>query len=108
MPVLVAAVLTMSVAQLLDLATFDVMVRQLGSAAEANPLVAALYAAHGLPIVAIAKVALVSLVAAIVALLARAPVTAHAARLALVTILVLGIAAGVVGGVSNTAALGLL
>ena len=108
MRVLVAAVLTMSVARLLDLATFDVMVRQVGAEAEANPLVAALTSAHGLPIVAIAKVALVSLVAAIVAMLARAPASAHLARLALVTILVLGIAAGVVGGVTNTAAIGLL
>lgn len=107
MPLLVAAVLTMSVAQLLDLATFDVMVRRLGTAAEANPLVAALYAAHGLPIVAIAKVALMSLVAAVAAVLARARAPTHNARLALVILLAVGIAAGVVGGVTNTAAIGL-
>lgn len=107
MRVLVAAVLTMSVAQLLDLATFEVMMRRAGAGAEANPLVAALYAAHGLPIVAIAKVALVSLVAAVAAVLARAPASAHLARLALVVLLATGIAAGLVGGMTNTAAIGL-
>ena len=108
MPVLVAAVLTMSVAQLLDLATFDLMIRRVGLAAEANPLVATMYAAHGLPVVAIAKVALVALVAAIAAVLARAPAPALIARVALVAVLASAIAAGLVGGASNTAAIGLL
>jgi hypothetical protein len=108
MRILVAAVMTMSVAQLLDLATFEVMVRQVGPDAEANPLVAALYGAHGLPVVAIAKVALVSLVAAVVAVLARAPAPAHLARFSIVAILALAIAAGVVGSATNTAAIGLL
>ena len=108
MRILSAAILTLSVAQLLDLATFNLMVQQVGPSAEANPLVAALYAAHGMPIVAIAKVALVALVAAAAAVLARAPASAHLARLALVGILVVGIAAGIVGGLTNTAAIGLL
>lgn len=108
MRVLVAAVLTMSVAQLLDLATFYVMVRQVGSGAEANPIVAALYAARGVPIVAIAKVALVALVAAVVAVLAGVPAPRLVVRVALVIIVAAGIAAGLVGGITNTAAIGLL
>ena len=108
MRVLVAAVLTMSVAQLLDLATFDLMIRRIGPAAEVNPLVATLYASHGLPVVAIAKVALVALVAAIAAVLVRAPNSALVARVALVVVLGAAIAAGLLGGVTNTAAIGLL
>jgi hypothetical protein len=107
MRVLVAAVLTMSVAQLLDLATFDVMVRHVGAEAEANPLVAALYAAHGLPIVATAKVVLLALVTSIVAVLATP--RARARHWAVIGIVVgLGIAMGLVGGATNTAAIGLL
>jgi len=108
MRVLIAAVVTMSVAQLLDLATFDLMISRVGLGAEANPLVAILYAAHGLPVVAIAKVALVALVAAIAAVLGRAPAPALVVRFALVAILASAIAAGVIGGASNTAAIGLL
>ena len=108
MRVLVAAVVTMSVAQLLDLATFDLMIRRVGVLAEANPLVASLYLAHGLPVVAIAKVALVALVAAIAAVLGRVPAPALVVRFALVAILASAIAAGVVGGATNTAAIGLL
>ena len=43
MPVMVAGVLAMSAAQLLDLATFVNMVHRLGPAAELNPLVGAMY-----------------------------------------------------------------
>ena len=45
MPILVAAVLTMSAAQLLDLVTFMNMVNAVGPLAEANPLVATLFGA---------------------------------------------------------------
>lgn len=105
MRVVVVAVVTMSVAQLLDLATFDLMVRQLGVRAEANPLVGALFAAYGLRVVAIAKVALLALVTSVVAVLAAAP--PRRAQIALIGI-ILGVAivAGVVGGASNTAAIG--
>jgi hypothetical protein len=106
-PVLVAGVVTLAVAQLLDLATFDVMVRRVGPEAEANPLVASLYGAYGLPVVAIAKVALLALVTAIVAVLSRAPTPRLAAAL-IVGILAAGIAAGLIGGATNTAAAGLL
>jgi hypothetical protein len=107
MPVLVAAVLTMSVAQLLDLATFIEMMRRVGPAGEANPLVAILFVTYGLPIVAIAKVALVAFVSAVVGALAVRP----ASRLAIpvtVVVLAVAIAAGLVGGATNTAAIGLL
>lgn len=109
MRVVVAAVLTMSVAQLLDLATFDMMVRRVGAGAEANPLVAALFDAHGLAGVAIAKVALLALVTAIIALLAAAPTPLARARSGIiVVVLAAAIVAGVVGGATNTAAVGLL
>ena len=113
MRVLVAAVLTMSVAQLLDLATFALMISRLGPAAEANPLVATMYGGLGLPVVAIAKVALLALVSAIVAMLARVAVLAGASTQRMTTVLIvgilaIGIAAGLVGGATNTAAIGLL
>lgn len=107
MPILVAAVLTMSAAQLLDLATFDVMMRRVGHAAEANPLVASMFGSYGLPVVAIAKVALLALVTSIVAVLAR-PTARHVRVSMIVAILTVGIAAGLVGGATNAAAIGLL
>ena len=112
-PVLIAGVVTLAVAQLLDLATFDVMVRRLGLEAEANPLVATLYDGYGLPVVAIAKVALLALVTAIVAVLAHAAILASESTQRMMTalivgILAVGIAAGVVGGATNTAAIGLI
>ena len=107
MRVVVAAVVTMSVAQLLDLATFDLMVQQIGVRAEANPLVGALFGAYGLRLVAVAKVALLALVTAIVAVVAAAP--ARRAQAAIIGIvLTVAIVAGVVGSASNTAAVGLL
>ena len=113
MRVLVAAVLTMSVAQLLDLATFALLMNRVGPAAEANPLVSAMYGGLGLPVVAIAKVALLSLVSAIVAMLGRVALLAGASTQRMTTalivgILAIGIAAGLVGGATNTAAIGLL
>lgn len=107
MRILGPAVLVMSVAQLLDLATFALMMDLVGIRAEANPLVAVMYGAHGLPVVAIAKVALLALVTAIIALLARTPTPRLAVAL-IVGILAVGIGAGLVGGVTNTAAIGLI
>lgn len=104
---LVAAVLTLTGAQLLDLATFSEMIRQVGPQAEANPLVAAMFAMGGLPAVAIAKVGLTSIVVAIVAWLANRP-TSRLATLLVGVVIAAGIAAGIVGGATNTAAIGLL
>src|SRR5687768_13208224 len=104
MRVMVAAVITMLAAQLLDLATFVQMVNRVGPHAEANPLVATLYGAYGLPILAVAKVALVALLTAIVAALVAKP----AARLAVPVIVLIvsaAIVAGLLGGATNTAAI---
>lgn len=104
MPVLVAAVLTMSAAQLLDLVTFMTMVRTIGPMAEANPLVAILFGSYGLPMVAIAKVVLLALTTGIAAVLVRPP--QHSRLVA--TVVAVAIVVGLVGGVSNMIAIGAL
>ena len=103
MPVVVAAgVLTMSAAQLFDLATFMTMVHRLGPAAELNPLVSALFGLYGYPMVAIAKVVLLAVVTAITTIL-----IAQSARPRLAGgIVALGILIGLVGGLSNAIAIG--
>src|SRR5512133_2363951 len=102
MPLLVVGVVTMSVAQLFDLATFMSMVRQLGPAAEMNPLVGALYAAYGYPMIAIVKIVLLALVTAVATIL-----IARATRPRLAGgIVALGILIGLVGGLSNAIAIG--
>jgi hypothetical protein len=103
MPV-VAAVLTMSAAQLFDLATFLTMVHRLGPAAEANPLVAMLFGLYGFPLVAIAKVTMLAFVTAIGAVLIKGQGTGAVVA----AILIAGIAIGLVGGISNTVAIGAL
>ncbi|HET7182117.1 MAG TPA: hypothetical protein VFI15_07805 [Candidatus Limnocylindrales bacterium] len=103
----VAAVLTMTVAQLLDLATFGEMVHRVGAQAEGNPLVAAMFEMGGMPAVAIAKVALTAIVAAVVAWLANRPSSRLATAL-VVVVVGAGILAGLIGGATNTAAIGLL
>jgi hypothetical protein len=102
MPLLVAAVLTMSAAQMLDLVTFMAMMREVGPAAEANPLVSVLFGAYGFPMVAIAKVTLLALVTGIAAILANVPANPRLAG-AVVTVAIL---VGVIGGLSNAIALG--
>src|SRR5688500_20185812 len=100
MPVLVAGVLTMSAAQLLDLATFVNMIRQLGPAAELNPIVGGLYALYGYPMVAIVKVVLLALVTAVTTILfARTSRPRLAA-----SVVALGILVGIVGGLSHAIA----
>jgi hypothetical protein len=108
MPVLVAAVLTMSAAQLLDLATFWTMVHRLGSAAEANPLVGLLFGLYGYPLVAIAKVVLLALVTAIGAILLRGQGGTRGHARLVAAVLVAGTVIGLVGGISNTIAIGAL
>jgi len=104
MPVLVAAVLTMSAAQLFDLATFMTMVHRLGPGAEVNPLVGVLFGAYGYPLVAIAKVVLLAVVTAIGAILLKRAGTTKLA----VAVLAIGILIGLLGGISNTMAIGAL
>ena len=102
MPVLVAGVLTMSAAQLLDLATFVSMVRQLGPAAELNPIVGGLFAVYGYPMVAIVKIVLLALVTAVTTIL-----FARSSRPRLAgSVVALGILIGIVGGLSNAIAVG--
>jgi hypothetical protein len=104
MPVMVAGVLAMSAAQLLDLATFMGMVRQLGPAAELNPLVGALFALYGYPMVAIVKILLLAVVTAVATILfARS--SKPRPRLA-AGLVALGILIGLVGGLSNAIAVG--
>lgn len=102
MPVLVAAVLTMSAAQLFDLATFVTMVQRLGPSAESNPLVGLLFGMYGFPMVAIVKVVLVAFVSAYTAVLVGRPVRPRLAT----AVLIVAILVGLAGGLSNSIALG--
>jgi hypothetical protein len=104
MPLLPVAILTMTAAQLLDLGTFVTMIARVGPAAEANPLVAGLLAAYGIPMTAVAKVALIALVVAIAAVLsARAT---RADRLIAGVVVGVAILAGVIGGATNALTMG--
>jgi hypothetical protein len=103
-PVLTLAVLTMSLAQVLDLGTFVAMVRRVGLDGEVNPIVAALIGGYGLPMAGIAKVALMALVVAIALILARRPGLVD--RVASVTVLAAAIVAGIVGGATNVLTMG--
>ena len=104
MPVVVAAVLTLSAAQLFDLATFVTMVHRLGPRAEVNPLVGLLFGAYGYPLVAVAKVALLAVVTAVGAILLKRAGTAKIAA----AVLAIGILIGLAGGISNSIAIGAL
>jgi len=104
MRVMVAAVLTMSAAQLFDLGTFVAMTQRLGPHAEANPLVGLLYASYGYPMVAIAKVVLLSFVTAVGAILASRAAHPRVAA----GIVAMAIVIGLMGGISNSAAIGAL
>lgn len=92
----------MSAAQLLDLASFVTMVRQLGPAAELNPLVAAVFDLYGYPMVAVVKIVLLSLVSAIATIVF---VRTSRPRLA-AGLVAMGILIGLVGGLSNAIAIG--
>jgi hypothetical protein len=96
--------LTLTLAQALDLATFWVMVRWHGLHAEANPLVADLFETLGLPGVVLAKIALIVLVGALVF---AAAVQLRTRTWAMVGGLpvALGIAVGLIGGITNAATL---
>ena len=94
-----------SLAQAFDFATFTRDGRRTwGLAAEANPLVQGLFVSFGTPAVVIVKVALVTL---IVALGVAAAVRGGQGRWAAVggLPLALGIAAGLIGGITNAAVL---
>jgi hypothetical protein len=93
---------TLFLAQAIDLATFSVMVARHGVAAEANPLVNDLFYSYGMPAVVLAKLALVLLVGALcVAAASRGGRGVWAVIGGLP--LALAIAAGIIGGITNTA-----
>jgi len=95
---------TLFLAQAFDLATFSLMVARHGAIAEANPIVNNLFDSYGMPAVVIAKLALVLLIGALsIAAWARGSrgVWSMIGGLPLA----LAIAAGLIGGITNTAAL---
>lgn len=97
---MVLSLLTVVAAQLFDLGTFVAMIRRVGPHAEANPLVASLFADYGTIAVAFAKAALVLFVVALAISTGRQP---RRIRLATAVLPVaLAIVAGLVGGVSNS------
>jgi len=95
---------TLSLAQAFDLATFTAMLARHGSAAEANPLVSDMFATFGMPAVVVAKVALVALIGA---LCVAASSRGNRGVWSIVggLPLALAIAAGLIGGITNTATL---
>ena len=95
---------TLFAAQMFDFATFNAMVGSKGVVAEANPLVQGLFLNLGTPAVVIAKVLLISL---IMALGVAAAVRGGQGRWGMVggMPLAIGIAAGLIGGITNTATL---
>jgi hypothetical protein len=95
---------TLFLAQAFDLATFSVMVARHGSAAEANPLVNDLFDTFGMPAVVLAKLALVVLVGAL-SLAAATSGNRGAWSMIGGLPLALAIAAGLIGGITNTATL---
>jgi hypothetical protein len=96
MPVPVA-IAVLAAAHLFDLVSFIVMTSRHGLSAEANPVVVKLAEQAGLPGLTLAKLFAVILGASVFMVLApKRPKLAS-------TVLIFGIAAGVVGGITNVA-----
>ena len=93
------ALAVLALAHLFDYASFLVMVDKHGLSAEANPVVVILAEQMGLPGLTIAKISTVAFAASL--MIAIAP---RRRRLAM-GVLMFGVAAGLVGGVSNVATL---
>ena len=110
---MVLRLVTLALAQGLDLLTFDLMVGRHGVAAEANPLAASMFVTLGLPALIVGKIALVVAIGALVvagALIVRRAVTDGDAPRDTRTWaavrgvpLALAIAAGLIGGITNAA-----
>lgn len=94
-----AALVVLAVAHLFDWASFLIMIARHGLAAEANPIVVTLVEEVGLPGVTLAKLATVIFAAGLAVLIAPSR-----RRMAMV-LLSFGVAAGMVGGLSNVATL---
>jgi hypothetical protein len=104
MPLLPFAVATAALAQVLDLGTFVAMVQRHGLGAEANPVVAGLVGAYGLPVAAIVKVALLAFVIALAVIFER---RGRRFETVLAVVVIGGaIAAGLLGGATNAITLG--
>jgi hypothetical protein len=98
------ALLVVTLAQILDLGTFVRMIDLRGSDAEANPVVAHLLAQMGLPFVAVAKIAALSVIVAVIVVLAgRDDRPRHGLLVA--AIVGAAVIAGLIGGLSNAAAI---
>ena len=94
-----AALLALSLAHMFDYTSFVVLVGRHGLAAEANPVVVRIAELAGLPGLTLAKIATVAFAALLIVFIAP-----HRRRLAL-ALLFFGVAAGLVGGISNIASL---
>ena len=96
--------MTLALAQTLDLVTFLLMIERHGLEAEANPFVSDLFLTHGLQAVIVAKFALIIAIGALsVAAFAKDRVGAW--RIIGGVPLALAITAGLVGGITNAAVL---
>lgn len=93
------SIVILALAQLFDYASFLVMVDRHGLTAEANPVVVAIAQETGLPGLTLAKVLTVAFAAALMILIAP-----RRRRLAM-GLLMFGVGAGLLGGVSNIATL---
>jgi hypothetical protein len=89
----------LTLAHIFDWASFLVMIARHGLGAEANPIVVKLFEETGVPGVTLAKLATVAFAALLAVLIAP-----RRRRTAMV-LLAFGVAAGMVGGISNVATL---
>jgi hypothetical protein len=89
----------LALAHLFDYTSFIVMVDRHGLGAEANPIVVALAQELGLPGLTLAKIVTVAFAALLMTLIAP-----HRRRIAM-GLFMFGVAAGLVGGISNVATL---
>jgi hypothetical protein len=94
------ALLTVTIAQMLDLGTFVRMVELHGPVVEANPLVKELIVGMGLPFVAVAKIAGLSVVVAVLVVLAGRTEQPGHPRLA-AAVAASAVIAGIVGSWTN-------
>jgi len=94
----IAALSLLALAHLFDFGTFLIMTSRHGMAAEINPVVIKVAQDYGLPGLTLAKAATVIFLSVTVVLLART----HRRRTASV-LLMIGIAAGIFGGLTNIA-----